>query len=148
MYWALCILLPVQGRDGPGEGGGGGGGGNSRIKCPDVRVCLCVCLYVCICPSLCLSPCLSLCLSTFTHPNLATSSECYPSEAALKSGLWVPLLQIGTSSHRCGHRPCGVKTTCKKHDLVQSGKSSLMSWPDVKVIPQTNKQTNFGFILM
>ena len=38
VYWALCILLAVQGRDGPGEGGGGGGGDNSRIKCPDVRV--------------------------------------------------------------------------------------------------------------
>ena len=30
---------------------------------------------------------------------------------------------------------------CEKHDLVQSGKSSMMSWPDVKLIPQT-KQTN------
>ena len=38
--------------------------------------------------------------------------------------------------------PLRRKTTCEKHDLVQSGKSSLMSWPDVKLIPQTNKQTN------
>ena len=30
--------------------------------------------------------------------------------------------------------------TSEKHDLVQSGKSSLKSWPDVKLIPQTNKQ--------
>ena len=36
--------------------------------------------------------------------------------------------------------PLGRKTTCEKHDLVQSGKSSLTSWPDVKLIPQTNKQ--------
>ena len=28
--------------------------------------------------------------------------------------------------------------TCEKHDLVQSGKSSLTSWPDIKLIPQTN----------
>ena len=35
--------------------------------------------------------------------------------------------------------PLRRKTTCKKHDLVQSGKSSLKSWPDVKLIPQTNK---------
>ena len=34
--------------------------------------------------------------------------------------------------------PLRHKTTCEKHDLVQSGKSSLMSWPDVKLIPQTN----------
>ena len=33
------------------------------------------------------------------------------------------------------------KTTCEKHDLVQSGKSSLTSWPDIKLIPQTNKLT-------
>ena len=38
--------------------------------------------------------------------------------------------------------PLRRKTTCEKHDLVQSGKSSLTSWPDVKLIPQTNKQTN------
>ena len=37
--------------------------------------------------------------------------------------------------------PLGLKTTCEKHDLVQSGKSSLMSWPDIEPIPQTNKQT-------
>ena len=37
-------------------------------------------------------------------------------------------------------RPLRRKPTCKKHDLVQSGKSSLMSWPDVKLIPQRNKQ--------
>ena len=37
--------------------------------------------------------------------------------------------------------PLRHKTTCEKHDLVQSGKSSLTSWPDVKLIPQTNKQT-------
>ena len=34
--------------------------------------------------------------------------------------------------------PLRRKTTCEKHDLVQSGKSSLTSWPDVKLIPQTN----------
>ena len=34
--------------------------------------------------------------------------------------------------------PLRRKTTCEKHDLVQSGKSSLKSWPDVKLIPQTN----------
>ena len=38
--------------------------------------------------------------------------------------------------------PLRRETTCEKHDLVQSGKSSLMTWPDVKLIPQTNKQTN------
>ena len=32
------------------------------------------------------------------------------------------------------------KTTCEKHDLVQSGKSSLMSCPDIKLIPQTNSE--------
>ena len=37
--------------------------------------------------------------------------------------------------------PLRRETTCEKHDLVQSGKSSLKSWPDVKLIPQTNKQT-------
>ena len=37
--------------------------------------------------------------------------------------------------------PLRRKTFCEKHDLVQSGKSSLTSWPDVKLIPQTNKQT-------
>ena len=37
--------------------------------------------------------------------------------------------------------PLRRETTCEKHDLVQSGKSSLTSWPDVKLIPQTNKQT-------
>ena len=36
--------------------------------------------------------------------------------------------------------PLRRKTTCKKHDLVQSGNSSLKSWLDVKLIPQTNKQ--------
>ena len=35
--------------------------------------------------------------------------------------------------------PLRRKTTCEKHDLVQSGKSSVMSWADVKLIPQTNK---------
>ena len=35
--------------------------------------------------------------------------------------------------------PLQRKTTCEKHDLVQSGKSSLTSWPYVKLIPQTNK---------
>ena len=34
--------------------------------------------------------------------------------------------------------PLRRKTTCEKHDLVQSGKNSLKSWPDVKLIPQTN----------
>ena len=38
--------------------------------------------------------------------------------------------------------PLRRKTTCEKHDLVQSGKSSLKSWPGVKLIPQANKQTN------
>ena len=37
--------------------------------------------------------------------------------------------------------PLWRKTTCKRHDLVQSGKSSMMSWPDVKLIPQTNNPT-------
>ena len=37
-----------------------------------------------------------------------------------------------------------LKTTCENHDLVQSGKSSLKSWPDVKLIPQTNKQDTVG----
>ena len=37
--------------------------------------------------------------------------------------------------------PLRRKRTCEKHDLVQSGKSSMMSWPDVKLIPQTNKAT-------
>ena len=37
--------------------------------------------------------------------------------------------------------PLRRETTCEKHDLVQSGKNSLKSWPDVKLIPQTNKQT-------
>ena len=37
--------------------------------------------------------------------------------------------------------PLWREITCEKHDLVQSGKSSLKSWPDVKLIPQT-KQTN------
>ena len=45
----------------------------------------------------------------------------------------VPLLQIGTSSHRCGHYPCGVKQGAKSMTLRQSGKSSLMSWPVVPV---------------
>ena len=36
--------------------------------------------------------------------------------------------------------PLWRKTSCEKHDLVQSGKSSLKSWPDVKLIPQTNKR--------
>ena len=30
---------------------------------------------------------------------------------------WVPILQIGTSSHRCGHRPCGVKQLAKSMTL-------------------------------
>ena len=38
--------------------------------------------------------------------------------------------------------PLWRETTCEKHDLVQSGKSSLTSWPDVKLIPQTNKQAH------
>ena len=37
--------------------------------------------------------------------------------------------------------PLRRKTTYEKHDLVQSGKSSLTSWPDVKLIPQTNKHS-------
>ena len=44
-------------------------------------------------------------------------------------------------SDRIVSPPLRRKTTCEKHDLVQSGKSSLKSWPDVKLIPQTNKQT-------
>ena len=39
--------------------------------------------------------------------------------------------------------PLRRETTCEKHDLVQSGKSSMMSWPDVKLIPQTNKLCQF-----
>ena len=46
-----------------------------------------------------------------------------------------------TSSHRCGHHRCGIKTSVKSLTLRQSGKSSLNSWPDVKLIPQTKKQT-------
>ena len=38
--------------------------------------------------------------------------------------------------------PLRRKTTCEKHDLLQSGKSSLVSWPDFKLIPQRNKETN------
>ena len=40
--------------------------------------------------------------------------------------------------------PLRRKTTCEKHDLVQSGKSLLKSWPDVKLIPQTNKHINMS----
>ena len=47
--------------------------------------------------------------------------------------------QIGTSSHRCGHCPCGMKQLVKSMILRQSGKSSLMSWSDFKLIPKTNK---------
>ena len=65
-----------------------------------------------------------------------------------KAGNWVPLLQIGTSSHRCGHCPCRVKQLAKEHDLVQSGKSSLTSWPDVKLILQTNKPQAFHLLFL
>ena len=34
----------------------------------------------------------------------------------------------------------GPRNITEKHDLLQSGKSSLTSWPDVKLIAQTNKQ--------
>ena len=44
-------------------------------------------------------------------------------------------------TNRYGHCPFGRK----KHDLVQSGKSSLMSWPDIKLIPQTNSLASFHF---
>ena len=54
----------------------------------------------------------------------------------------VPLLQIGTLSHRCGQRPCGVKQSAKSMTLRQSRKSSIMSWPVVELIPQTNNQVN------
>ena len=46
------------------------------------------------------------------------------------------------TSLRCGHRPCGVIQSTNDITIRQSGKSSLMSWPDVKLIPQANKQTN------
>ena len=45
---------------------------------------------------------------------------------------------VGTSSHRFGKRPCGVKQSAKSMTLRQSGKSSMMSWPDVKLLPQTH----------
>ena len=44
--------------------------------------------------------------------------------------------------------PLRRKTTCEKRDLVQSGTSSLTSWPDVKLIPQTNKQTLKGEVIV
>ena len=31
---------------------------------------------------------------------------------------WVPLLQIGTLSHRCGHRPWGVKQLAVWKELI------------------------------
>ena len=37
---------------------------------------------------------------------------------------------MGTSSHRYGDSPCGIKHLAKSMTLRQSGKSSLMSWPD------------------
>ena len=40
------------------------------------------------------------------------------------------------------------KTTSEKHDLVQSGKSSLTNWPDVKLIPQTNIDTHTQHIYL
>ena len=44
-------------------------------------------------------------------------------------------LWCATSSHRYGHHPCGVKHLAKSMTLRQSGKSSLMSWPDVILLP-------------
>ena len=66
---------------------------------------------------------------------------CYPSEAvSSQGGQWVPLLQIGTSSHLY-HCPCRIKQLAKSMTLQESGKTSLMSWLDVKLIRQTNKQS-------
>ena len=42
-----------------------------------------------------------------------------------------PLLQMGTSSHGYGHCPCHVKQPAKCMTLTQSGKSSVLSWPDI-----------------
>ena len=57
------------------------------------------------------------------------------SQESCKSKCVCPHCSEGISSRNGQHKCSAFK------DDGQSGKSSLMSWPDVKLIPQTNKQT-------
>ena len=50
----------------------------------------------------------------------------------------VPLLQIGTSSHRCAHRPCGVNQLAKSMTLCSLERAH---WSVGRTLNQSQKQT-------